>query len=184
LEPKESASAESSFERCIGTATRARIPSIVLVRARKFREKVFPGIEFKDSPRSENDILVALSDPAVRTKMEVLGLRYVLVLQVRTQDWSGRLGLAGGEVGIGIGREWDRTSEFKAIVVDIPEARKVGNVVAGEGQLKGGGAFFFLLIIPIPYYIISNVESETCRHFGLALADFLNGKDFFSHSQR
>ena len=100
--PRESAFAESSFERCVGTAMRARIPALVPMGAHEVREKVFPGMQFKDSPRSENDLLAALSDPATRNKMAMLGLRYIVVLHVETRDGEGQWSVegSGGKVSV------------------------------------------------------------------------------------
>ena len=174
--PKESASAESSFERCVGTAISARIPSIDLVRAHEFREKVFPGLGFKESPRTENDILAALSDPSTKARIEALGLKYILALQVETKDGEGEWGASGSAGAAAIGKTWIRTSQFKAIVVEINEAKKAGTVEASNAQHKGAGVGF-IWIIPVPFYLLSAVESKSCRDLGLALADFLNGKD-------
>jgi hypothetical protein len=174
--PKESTAVESSIERCVGTAIRARIPAIDIMRAREFREKVFPGIEFKDSPRSEDDLLVALSDPETRNKMEVLGLRYILVLQVETSDGQRTWGWGAGQGGVAFVHEWDRRSHFQAIVVDILERKRAGILRVSNLQKKGSG-FGIALIIPFPIYYASNVESQSCRELGLALADFLKGKD-------
>lgn len=173
--PKESASVESSFERCIGTAIRARIPSINIMRAREFREKVFPSLEFKDSPRSEDDLLVALADPATRTKMEVLGLRYILVLQVETRDGQRTWASGASQLGVAFVHEWDRTSHVQVFVVDIFERKRAGTVDVSNVQRKGSG-FGIALIIPFPIYYASNVESQSCRELGLELADFIKGK--------
>lgn len=173
--PKESAFVESSFASCLGTAIKARIPSIVLVNAHELREKVFPGIAFKDSPHGENDILVALSDPATRNQMEILGLRYFLVLHVETRDGEGKWTAAGSSGGFAIGKEWERKSDFRAIVVDIYERKIAGTIEVSNAQHKAGG-IGIAWIIPFPIFTISTVESQSCRELGLELADFLNGQ--------
>ncbi len=177
--PKESASIESSFESCIGTAIRARVSSIVLLRAREVREKVFPGMTFTDSPHTESDILVALSDTATRTRMEALGLRYILVLHVVTRDGDGKWGVdgSGGRDGgvIGLTQQWERRSDYRALVVDIYEGKVAGTLEVSNAQHKAAG-IGVAWIIPFPIFTVSTVEFQTCRELGLALGDFLNGQ--------
>jgi hypothetical protein len=119
---------------------------------------------------------MALSDPALRNKMEVLGLRYILALQVETTDGEGKWDISGGGGAAAFGKLWERTSQFKATVVDINEGKSAGTVEASNAQHKGAGVGF-IWIIPVPFYMLSTVESQSCRNLGLALADFLNGKD-------
>ena len=177
--PRESAFAESSFERCVGTAMRARIPALVPMGAHEVREKVFPGMQFKDSPRSENDLLAALSDPATRNKMAMLGLRYIVVLHVETRDGEGQWSVegSGGKDGgvIGLMKKWERRSDFQAMVVDIYEEKVAGTLDVSNAQHKAGGVGI-AWIIPFPIFTISTVESQSCREIGLALGEFLNGQ--------
>ncbi len=158
--PKESASIESSFESCIGTAIRARVSSIVLLRAREVREKVFPGT-------------------ATRTRMEALGLRYILVLHVVTRDGDGKWGVdgSGGRDGgvIGLTQQWERRSDYRALVVDIYEGKVAGTLEVSNAQHKAAG-IGVAWIIPFPIFTVSTVEFQTCRELGLALGDFLNGQ--------
>jgi hypothetical protein len=177
--PKESASVESSFEGCIDTAISARIPAIGFGHPREIREKVFPGMKFTDSPRSEQDLLAALADPGTRNKMEALGLRYILVLHVETRDGDGSWAMSGsgGKDGgvIGFMKQWERRSDFRAVVVDIYEGKVAGTLDVSNAQHKAGGVGI-AWIIPFPIFTISTVESQTCRELGLALGDFLNGQ--------
>src|SRR5258706_11100603 len=162
--PKESASVESSFEGCIGTAIRARVASIVLLRAREVREKVFPGMTFTDSPHTESDLLVALSDTATRTRMETLGLRYILVLHAVTRDGDGKWSVdgSGGRDGgvIGFMKQWERRSDFRAVVVDIYEGNVAGTLDVSNAQHKAGGGRISWSI-PFPFLTNRSRESPT-----------------------
>jgi hypothetical protein len=161
----------------VETAIRARISSIAPVRARKFRERIFPGMDFKDSPRSENDLVAVLSDPATRNNMAALGLRYVIVLHVKTSNQNERWDMGVAANGFGGGKAWERKTEFEARVVDIYEQRIVGTVDVSNAQADVAGVGFFLFVIPFPIFAITTVESQSCRELGLELADFLNRKN-------
>jgi hypothetical protein len=173
---------ENELEHCVGTAMRKQISTVTLVRASAFRQAVAPGKQFRESPHSADTILAALQDPVLRSKLRELHLRYVMVLDVDAADSPTQTHFgADGRDGIlvwGIGREWTHFAELSATVVDLREVREAG-VITANASGKTGYAVVAIWILPLPPIptSFSASESRACNALGLALADFVRGKD-------
>jgi hypothetical protein len=173
---------ENELEYCVGTAIRKQLPAVTQVRASAFRQAVAPGKQFRDSPHSPETILAALQDPATRTKLGDLHLRYVMVLDVDATDspTATHFGVDGrqGILVWGINREWTHSADFSATVVDLREVREAG-VITANASGKSSYAIVAVWILPLPPFptSFSASESRACNALGLALADFVRGKD-------
>jgi len=173
---------ESEVERCAGTAIRKQVPTVTQVRASSFRQAVTSRMQFSDSPHNAETILAALQDPATRTKLGDLHLRYVMVLDVDATDSPTRTQFGmDGRQGIlvwGINREWTHFADFSATVVDLREVREAG-VITANASGKSSYAIMAVWILPLPPFqtSFSASESRACNALGLALADFVRGKD-------
>ena len=173
---------ENELEHCLGTAIRKQLPTVTLVRASAFRQAVAPGKQLRDSPHSAETILAALQDPALRSKLRELHLRYVMVLDVDAGDSPTNTHFgADGRDGIlvwGFTREWTHFAEINATVVDLREVREAG-VITASASGKAGYAITAVWILPLPPFptSFSASESRACSTLGLALADFVKGKD-------
>ena len=93
-----------------------------------------------DSPREGNDLLAALPDPANRSELEALGLRFIVVLEVETRDENEKWAVPANAGGFAVGREWQRRSLFRAMVLDIQQRKRAGSIDVSNAQHRAGSA--------------------------------------------
>ena len=163
----------SNFEHCMDGAIGKRLPKTKVIRAREFRAAAFPGKGFGDSPHTPETILLALADPDTLRRIPNLHLRYVVVLDLKTEDSGSFTSTEAGGAGMGISHTWARSLELKATILDARSAQNAGSLTSKVSAETGYAAGVFIalpVVLPVGH---TPTESEVCAALGPAVADFV-----------
>jgi hypothetical protein len=115
------------------------------------------------------ELKVLLGRSAVRTKIDHLGLRFVVAVSGGTTESEHKGGIlcgAGPQYGGCLGFEWwDRETNLKAVVWDLKQAEEVEKVDVSASGTALMPAFAF----PIP--LIPTTETEACSILAKKIAE-------------
>jgi hypothetical protein len=175
--PKESEYEEASVGRCLELAISSKTSASVFITAQDFRRQVLQGENFERAPRTEDEILAILSDEVISSRIAALGIRYIVTLQFRRsvtpERWTTET-----DMGVTMARQWERGTSTQAVVLDVHERKRSGTVSLNKVEQFSRGTSFYLYVIPSPSREQVNIfDSNTCRPLGIALAEFLKGKN-------
>ena len=163
----------SNFERYMDGAIAKRLPKIKVIRAREFRAAPFPGKSFGDSPHTPETILSALADADMQQRIPKLHLRYVVILDLTTDNSGSFTSTGAGGAGMGISHTSARSLELKATILDARFAQNAGSLTS---KASGETGYVAGVFIPVPYLFPVGhppTESEVCAALGPAVADFV-----------
>jgi hypothetical protein len=163
----------SNFEHCMDGAIAKRLPKTKVIRAREFRAAVFPGKGFADSPHTLETILLALADPDTQQRIPNLHLRYVVILDLKTEDSGSYTSGEASNAAMAIKHAWARSLELKATILDARSAQNAGSLTSKASGETGyvAGVFIALpMVFPVGH---PPTESEVCTALGPAVADFV-----------
>jgi hypothetical protein len=170
-ETKSSESTEKEFENCLTQAMSAETPKLNSISAKDFRKDLFPGRSFEDAPRSPEAILSFFGNEARRKQAAKLGIRYLVVVDIITGDLDKSTEFQGQGVLI----KWHRCSTFKAVILDMDNNLKSGDVHAAAWGDRGFGCTLPFPVVPFPFF--TRTESEACSIMGIAIHKFVMGRE-------
>ena len=176
---------ESDLEYCVASGVKRRIKNAQVIHASQMRRALALKADVSDSLRSVEATLTALEDPASSSRLRALRVRYVVVVDIQTNDsktnseWSGGVNRIGA--GIAVKRSWSHDATLTATIVDAREVRKAG-VITVKATGKAGYAIGagLIVILPVPLVFptsFSGSESLACLRLGDEVAAFLTAKD-------
>ncbi len=176
----ESEHKESDVEDCMVDAIKRDNPRLKVVSATDFRKAIFPGKKFKDVPRSPESLLLFLQDEKSRQQVQMIGVRYLIIVDTNTSNSTGELIFdelydeGGGMEFWVLGNVSTRTSSYLAYVIDVRQSAESGRLSASSAGKVGFAVPFFYYIIPLPPVpFFARTEAKACDGLGSAVASFI-----------
>lgn len=167
---------QREFENCVVRAIKAENPAVDVVPSEKF----MPILARNSSANTGTALDAQLENPALREELTAMGLKYLVAMEVQTEESERRTG--GGVPNVAaapaiwiIGRGGDRTTWFVSRIFESISGEETGHL---DTELSGADGWFVpvLVIIPLPPIPFSTAtESRTCTAMGEALAKFITG---------
>ncbi len=180
----ESESKESYIEKCMAKVMVSENPNLRIIAAKKFRDSLFPGKSFIETPRSPEALLPYVCHDTVKSQIVQLGVRYIVIVNITTYntgkhlvfDYAASGGKGGGVAGGYIGQSWERNSTMDARILDVRLQDESGLVSASSSGKCGYAVplFFIIPLPPVPWF--SRTESKACSALGKATIEFIEGR--------
>jgi hypothetical protein len=151
---------------CISEAVRTAHPKARIIPPDEFRRSVFAARPPDEEAEWAKYLASLANEPAIRDRMDSLGIRYLIAIGGGTEQ--------GGGVGVLpyiIVGAWTRHSRLVASVLDLKQAR-----AAGELHAEASGRPWFVLIGILPLGAPAFTESRVCKDIGEAVVTYLTGK--------
>jgi hypothetical protein len=157
-ERKDSVDKEQELTDCM----RQAISDGQLVQARvsgiDFRATLFPGVKFESAPRSSEALLDLLRNDDVQNRISAMGVRYLIVVDIRTYSSSGSSTPLPGSS--------SRGSIFHATVIDAKYRMKSGEIYSDSVGKVGSNLSIF-----------SGTERDACSGLGKAVNIFITSTE-------
>jgi hypothetical protein len=132
--------------------------SLQAVSLQSLRDQLYPWFSRSNYPRRLNDLEVIIKEPAVKERLQELGVQYVLNWDGETtsSQYEGPLymtpyGILGYESA-------DKTSVIRADLLAVEDGRVVTSF---ESIRKGTDYTLGLILVPVP--IIADTEEDACE---------------------
>lgn len=160
---------------CVAEAIRELEAEIKIVAPQAFRDGMFPWFEPGTAPTTADGLARLMEQPLVHRKIATYGVRYVVAIGGESASdldgWGGGFGAHGVGVVVG-GFNWTTATRLVATILDLKQARPVGEVSAAA---SGGGGAGILLIFP---YIVPSADTGaiTCQAIAERVVGFLKGE--------
>lgn len=161
---------------CVGRSIHESEAGINVVSSSKFRDGMFPWFEPGTTPTTVNGLAELMGMPAVKRRIEEFGVRYVVAvggdISKELSNWGGveQLGPLGGVFAGGV--SYKNSTRLAAVILDLKQARPVGEVSASA---EGGGGFGLVFIVP--YFVAGpDTEAITCEVIANRVVGFLKGE--------
>jgi hypothetical protein len=164
---------EIKIEKCIENALKKLDPPVETVSAETFRKTAFPDMDYLSVPSSPDSIMALLNNPEFKIRINLLRLRYLLVLQ---SQYSSTNEIIGGCFGGGVGAAclvflvWNNETKMSVCVIDLAKACNAGEVKA---EAVGHPWVGIVLIFPFGFPAFS--EGPACNALGKQVANFIVG---------
>ena len=147
-------------------------PPIEVVSPERFRQSVFPGMNYDLIPSSPESIFLLLDKPDFGHKLESLGIRYLVLVEPDQKSASEKWGGCGGGAGPPgfaclVFWIWDNETNLESTIMDAKRKIKLGNVTVNAVAHPFFGIF---IIIPVGWPAFS--EGPSCSAFGKEIANF------------
>ncbi len=150
---KESRHHEKYFESYVASGIRGTNPNIKVLPVETFREMVFDGKDFENTPRAYEDILRLAYDEQMCHKIREAKTRFIVVLDVTKSSPSGEPLLAAEEGMALIGHHWKFTIIADAHILDMKNPEKPGRCLASrDGNVCYGVMVFYVIPVPFGWY--------------------------------
>jgi hypothetical protein len=180
----ESERKERSVERCLRNSFAEENIQWKTMSANDFRKKMFPESKYDETPHTVERLLVLLQDERSRHQVEMLGIRYLIVVDTNTFNFDEQLDFAAEQSIWALHQSWTRSSSLTAYVIDVRQSAKSGKFFSMSSG-KAGFVLPFLVIIPLPPIpLFALTEGEACSALGSAVASFLEGEQRPSMEQK
>ncbi len=168
---------ERSVARCLAEGMRSESPLLPVVPAKEFRAAIFPGKTFSEAPHDSAAFLAFLADEGSRRRVEALGVRYLVLAEMRTSRLGERLEFDGDHGLWVIGKSWTRHSVLHASVIDVRRPGETGRL-SSSSEGPAGFVLPVFVIVPLPPVPWSSfTETRSCAALGSAVARFLEGRE-------
>lgn len=164
---------EGRLESCLKQSMLAGRSDLAFISPSELRRTLFPGKAINEFPHDPAEMLRWAGERESKERLASLGLRYVVLLNGRwsTDDEGfeiGKIPPIGGVFMYG----WKRFSTLRATVLDLAHRRNAGEVVvSGKGEVLGAVAI--VLVVPVPFFVMTDPENEACTALGKGLARFI-----------
>jgi len=175
---------EKSIENCMVNAMTNKNIKWNIVSAKIFRRTIFPGKKYEDTPRTVEDLLLFLQDEESRHQVEMIGIRYLIIVDTNTYNYGEKSDFAAQGWAWGVSQTWTRSSNFTSFVIDVKQPAKSGGF-SSSSYGKAGYVLPFLLVIPLPPIpIFALTESQACLALGTAVVKFLEEREESSEEEK
>lgn len=157
-ERKDSVDKEQELTDCMRQAISDGQLTQTSVSGIDFRATLFPGVKFENAPRSSEALLDLLRNDDVQNRISAMGVRYLIVVDIRTYSSSGTsTPLLGSSA---------RSSIFHATVLDTKYRIKSGEIYSESVGNVGSN-------LPI----LSRTERDACSGLGKAVNKFITSSE-------
>jgi len=150
---KESRHHEKYFESYVANGIRGTNSNIKVIPIETFREMVFDGKDFENTPRAYEDILRLAYDEQMRHKIREAKTRFIVVLDVTKSSPSGEAIFEAREGAAMIGHHWKFTIIADAHILDMKNPEKPSRCLASrDGNVCYGLMVFYVIPVPFGWY--------------------------------
>jgi hypothetical protein len=165
---------ENEVANCLSAPMKDVLPDLRIIPPDEFRQIAFPHLESEVAPVHPEYLTLLLDHPGFRDRMAKIGLRFIIVIGMRTEnvDPEGLIACGasyGGAGCLGV-VVWDRASGLAASILDLKQAQQ--NV---EMQASTTGKSGFAIVGFLPLLFPSRTEAPACADLGEGIARFLTG---------
>ncbi len=168
---------ERSVARCLAEGMRIESPLLPVLPAKEFRAALFPGKTFAEAPHDTAAFLAFLADEGSRRRVEALGVRYLVLAEMRTSRVGERVEFDADHGLWVIGKSWTRRSVLYASVIDARRPVEAGRL-SSSSEGPAGFILPVFVIVPLPPVPWSSwTETRSCAALGSAVARFLEGRE-------
>jgi hypothetical protein len=157
-ERKDSAEKEQELTDCMRQAMSDGQLVQVRVSGSDFRATLFPGVKFESAPRSSEALLDLLRNDKAQNRISEMGVRYIIVVDIRTYSSSGSSTPLPGAS--------SRSSTFHATVIDAKNRMKSGEIYSDSVGKAGSNLSIF-----------SGTERDACSGLGKAVNIFITSTE-------
>jgi hypothetical protein len=146
---------------------------IQVISPQEFRRMVFPDLGFEVVPHSPEYLSVLLKQPAFKKRLELTGIRFLVVVSGQSTAYQHAWGdiVCGGGYGGGgcFGlKTWKKDCYFRAFILDAKQPCNSGEV---NSEASGHAWLAFIGVLPIGLPAFS--ESKAYQALGEELVKFL-----------
>ena len=159
---------ELDFVSCVSKNLGRGSSKMQVIEEQDFMDAMFPWFEPRTAPANTHDLPELMSLPALASRFEELGLRYLIWVEGSTKRTASAGTLTCSVAPTGGGcfgfLTWEQDSSYEASVWDVRTGRSAGKVSSDAN----GTSYMPALVVPLPF--IAPVRSSACG----SLADQLN----------
>lgn len=159
---------ELDFVSCVSKNLARGADKMQVIEEQDFMDAMFPWFEPRTAPAKTNDLPELMGLPALASRFEELGLRYLIWVEGSTKRTASAGTLTCSVAPTGGGcfgfLTWEQDSSYEASVWDVRTGRSAGKVSSDAN----GTSYMPALVVPLPF--IAPVRSSACG----SLADQLN----------
>jgi hypothetical protein len=145
--------------------------SLQTVQLHDLRDQLYPWFSRSNYPRRLNELELIIKEPAVKERLQGMGVQYVL-------KWDGETTLSASEgqlymtpYGIVGYESADKTSVVKADLLAVEDGRVVTSF---ESLREGSASTLGLVFFPLP--LIDDTEEEACEEITRQVEHFIQVK--------
>jgi hypothetical protein len=166
---------ELDFVSCVSKNINRGAAKLQVIAEQDFMDAMFPWFEPRTAPAHTNDLPELMSLPALASRFEELGLRYLVWVEGSTKRTSSAGTLTCSVAPTGGGcfgfLTWEKDSSYEATVWDVRTGRVAGKVSSDAN----GTSYMPALVVPLPF--IAPVRSSACSSLADQLKSFLRGDE-------
>lgn len=159
---------ELDFVTCVSKNLGRGAAKMQVIEEQDFMDALFPWFEPRTAPANTRDLPELMALPSIASRLEELGLRYLVWVEGSTKRTSSAGTLTCSVAPTGGGcfgfLTWEQDSAYEASVWDVRTGRSAGKVSSDAN----GTSYMPALVVPLPF--IAPVRSSACA----SLADQLN----------
>ncbi len=168
---------ERSIAVCVADGMKGENRQLAIVKGKEFQAAIFPGKAIPEVPHSTNAFVSFLADEGSRRRVEALGVRCMLLVEMRTSRVGERPEFAFEHGLWAIGQSWTRRSVLYASVIDVRRPGEAGRL-SSNSEGPAGFVVPVVVVIPLPPVIWSSrTESKSCAAPGPVVVRFLEGRE-------
>lgn len=164
---------ESGFVDCVSKNLNAGRGKLGVIGEQQFVDALFPWFEPRTAPLETGDLPQIITHPLLASKLESIGVRYVVWVDGTTErvDQNGSLACSIATTGAACFGflSWEDSSAYEAAIWDIKRAQQVGKVSSDAV----GTSFVPAVILPVPF--IARVQNSACSSLANQLKVFIAG---------
>jgi len=141
------------------------------VSAEEFGRVVFPGVARENLPRSPESLLPVRTHPEFRRRAATLGLRYLVLVTGRSEEYVQEGGGCSSPFGCAFSSTWTQVAQLRAVVLDVSTATTL-HEVGEQAAAKRWAAFIVLIPMWWPPLLFwqDPPQPRACRAIGREVA--------------
>ena len=165
---------ELDFVTCVSKNLNRGNSKMQVIEEQDFMDAMFPWFEPRTAPAKTNDLPELMALPALASRFEELGLRYLVWVEGSTKRTASAGTLTCSVAPTGGGcfgfLTWEQDSSYEASVWDVRTGRAAGKVSSDAN----GTSYMPALVVPLPF--IAPVRSSACSSLANQLKSFLHNE--------
>jgi hypothetical protein len=161
-------STSESVVNCVENQLRRDRPAQRLVSYEDFSQLAFPGMELQSAPHDPEYLRILFDDPAFRSRIKPLGIRFVIFVGGVTHSQAKASGAVVGSPAGGVliaYVEWNKATDLGASVFDLTNRNPVR-----QSNASASGKPWLLIVEFVPMGATSDTEGNACRSLAQRVA--------------
>lgn len=162
---------ETDFLDCLTNDLASQSAPYSVIPEQPFLDTMYPYFEHSTAPLHIAHISQMVQEPMVAQKLKELNVRYLVMIEGKTQKVNNKGGVScaigpGGGGCLGMAT-WDDEADYAARVWDMKDLTVAGNA----STQKSGTSYVPAVIVPIP--ILSGVQNSACEDLAISINNYL-----------